>query len=336
MKKTAILATLAIMMIVTAFGQNISLESTGKMDTAVSEVSVQRIEISTERWNFKYDYKKYAVDVLGLGLNIYADSTTTLSAMVVKMGDHNSEDQYILDAWATKQLGNYNVLLEVGRMISPSAVPWDYAGTRIANHLFTAEVYALGYHSFNEEWSKDDVVMAWAAFHPKHAFVSVGVSDDQYWAFAGTKNLKHFGSFTFLNWQKNGNYWFRTQAGFGDINQGFFSQDLYIEATSYMVVPIFFYKHFSPISTKGTYAVKFDSKRNGACSTHELIMSKKIGTKSLAAAVGINSVHEGPTLRLAPSFEVYKDFKTEYGRLTLELRYDMVYHAFSAYTIIKF
>ncbi len=339
MKKIEVAVYMIIAMIANslAFGQNVNLESTVKIDTNVSEVSVQRLEVVAEKWNLKYDYKKYGADVLGLTLpDLYSDSTTTVSAMLVKMGDNNNKDQYIADVWATKQYGDYSVLLEVGRMISPAAVPWDYAGTRVANRLFTAEVYALGYHSFHEQWNKEDALMAWVAFHPKHAFVSLGVSDDQYWAFAGTKNLKHFGSFTFLNWKPNGDYWFRSQAGFGEINQGFFSQELYIEATSYMVVPIFFYKHFSPISTKGTYAVKFDSRRTGSLTNHELIMSKKIGTNNLAAAIGINGEQQGSNLRFAPSFEVYKDFKTEHGRIILELRYDLLYNAFSAYTIVKF
>ncbi len=321
-----------------AVAQSANLESTIKIDTSASQVLIQRIEIVTKQVTIKYDYKAKDRDVIGLIFpTIYSDSTTTISGMAVKMGDGDRSDQYVADLWVTKQFGQFKTMLEVGRIVSLEAIPWDYAGTRLSYGNFTVEAYAMGYHPVTEKLGKNDSYFGWAAFHPQHAFVAVGQQDNGYWFFAGTRNLKDFGSLSFLNYNKaNGNFWFRSQNAFGDVNQKFYALDNYIDATSYMVVPIFFYKHFSPIASKGNLAIKVDGRRTNGIQNWELIGSKKIGNDWVRLAAGINSEFKEDKMRYAPSFELYKAFTKPYGKFIAELRYDFLYNTFSAYLIVKY
>ncbi len=341
MKKLAVI----IMMLLIAVGinnqaaaQSANLESTIKIDTSASQVLIQRLEFTTKQVVLKYDYKANDRDVIGLIFpTIWSDSTTSISGMAVKMGDGNRSDQYIADLWVNKQFGQFRAMLEVGRIVSFEAAPWDFAGTRLSYGNFTVEAYAMGYHPVTEKFNKSDSYFGWVAYHPKHAFVALGQQDNGLWAFAGTRNLKDFGSLSFLNYNKeNGNFWFRSQSAFGEVNQNFYDLNTYIDATSYMVVPIFFYKHFSPIAAKGNLAVKVDGRRTNGVQNWELIGSKKIGNDWVRLAAGINSEFKDDKVRYAPSFELYKAFNKPYGKFIAEVRYDFLYNTFSAYLIVKY
>ena len=340
MKKIAIV-TMIILSSVVVFGQRVNLESTVLADTAKTSVTVQRIEVSSHGVSLKYDYKANAEDVLGIIVpNIKLDSTSSIGIIALKLGDGGPADQFIIDGWYTKRFGNYSFLFEAARITCANARPCDFAGVRISNHLFTVEAYDISSTMFSpEEWNKENhSLMAWAAFHPKHAYFSAGYSEKQYWFFAGTRDFQHFGNLTFLNVDpKTGNYWMRSQTGIGNVNQAFYSLEMYNLATSYLVVPIPFYQHFSPISTKGNTAFKIDSRRVSGVTTTEAIVSKNINHGWLGVAAGINSCFKpNQPLRVAPSFELYKEFKTEKGRAVVELRYDMLAKAASAYLIFNY
>ena len=319
-----------------SFGQSINLESTVRIDTAKSQLSIQRVEVITSKFKLKYDYKANGNDVLGVIIpKVWSNQKNTLSAMIVKTGD-GKNDQFAFDSWLTRKIGKASAMIEVGRLISKGKNPQDYAGARLSLTKFTVEAYVVTGHPFNKKMSRSDFFEGWIAYHPTHAFISVGKQNKQYWGFAGTKNLSHFGHLTFINYQpETNNFWFKSQSGFGEINQKFFCQDTYIEATSFFVVPIFFYKHFSPVATKGDYSLKIEGKRTAGISNYEIMTGKKIGNDLLRAAVGINSEYKN-TLRLAPSFELYKAWKTNNGELIIELRHDVLYRALSAYLVIRY
>lgn len=312
------------------FGQSVNLESTIRIDTAKTELSVQRIEVSTSKFTLKYDYKATGSDVLGILIpKIWSNKNTTLSGMIVKIGD-NYNNQFAFDSWLTKKIGKFNFMTEVGRMVSRASKPVDYAGVRLTANTFTVEAYLV------ERSTKGNYFLGWAAYHPEHAFIAAGKQDKQYWGIIGTKGLSRFGSLAFVNYQpETGNFWFKSQTGFGEINQQFFSQDTYTMATSYLCVPIFFYKHFSPIATKGTYALKIEGKRTANLQNYEVMMGKKIGEKGLGVAVGINSQYS-KNLDLGPSFELYKAWKNTAGLCIVELRYDHVAKVCSAYLVLKY
>lgn len=320
------------------WGQSVNLENSFKVDTLSSQVLTQRIEISTPTISFKYDYKANGRDVLGVIMpKIISDSTSSWGGVILKSGDGNEEDQFAFDTWASKKWGKFSATVELGRIVSPASKPWDFAGTRLSYRNFTTEFYALSYHPMlGEKMTKQDATYGWLAYHPKHAFIAVGKQDRQYWGFVGTKNLKRFGNFTFINYQpETGNFWFRSQSGFGEINQKFFCQDSYVEGTSYMVVPVFYYKHFSPICTKGEYSLKVDGRRTNGVQNYEIMMGKKIGDELLRVAVGINSEYQ-TDLRLAPSFELYKSWKFNDWQGTVELRYDLLYKTLNGYLIVRY
>ena len=324
--------------LVSAFGQSVNLESTVCVDTAKSQISVQRIEITTGLVNFKYDYKANGKDILGFSVpKIISDSTGSWSGTVMKIGDGGVKDQFFIDTWATKKFGKISVLVEAGRIVSQAGRPWDCVGTRLSGGDFTTEFYILTYHPlFGEKITEKDATYGWIAYHPYHSFFAVGKQDRDYWGFAGTKNLKDFGNLTFLDYQpKTGNFWFKSQTGFGDVNQGFYCQDNYIIATSYLVVPVFYYKHFSPIAVKGDYTLKLEGRRTGNICNYEAMMGKKIGNDLFRFAAGVNSEYKN-NLRVAPSFELYKSWKTKDFQEIVELRYDLVYKTFSAFLVFRY
>ena len=329
MKNILIIATL-VCFISQVFAQSVNLESTIVIDTAKTELSVQKIEINTAGFTLRYDYKATGNDVLGIIIpKIWSNDNNTLSGMVVKIGD-NYNNQFAFDSWFTKKIGKLSFMTEVGRIVSRSQKPIDYAGVRLTANTYTVEAYLV------ERPVTGSYFLGWAAYHPEHAYIGVGKQDEQYWGFAGTKGYKRFGHLTFANYQPvTGNFWFKSQTGFGEINQQFFSQDTYTIAASYLCVPIFFYKHFSPLVTKGTYALKIEGKRTANLQNYEVMMGKKIGEKGLGVAVGINSRYK-TSLDLAPSFELYQAWKNATGQFIAELRYDHVSKVCSAYLVIKY
>lgn len=329
MKNILIIAALVCFMS-QVFGQSVNLESTIRIDTAKTELSVQRIEINTSRFTLKYDYKATGSDVLGILIpKIWSNKNNTLSGMIVKIGD-NRNNQFAFDSWLTKKIGKLSFMTEVGRMVSKASKPIDYAGVRLTANTFTVEGYLV------ERSTKGNYFLGWAAYHREHSFFAIGKEDQRYWGFFGTKGLSRFGHCTFGNYEPGtGNFWFKSQTGFGEINQQFFSQDTYTMATSYLCVPIFFYKHFSPIATKGAYSLKIEGKRIANLQNYEVMMGKQIGEKGLGVAIGINSQYS-KNLDLAPSFELYKAWKNATGQCIVELRYDHVAKVCSAYLVLKY
>ncbi len=338
MKKIIIIVIGIVMMQNLVNAQNVNLESSIISDSAhKTMVSFQRVEVKTKLLNLKYDYKAEGKDVLGIIIpKIWSDSLNTLSAMIVKSGDGGKSDQFTFDLWSQNKIGLFNSVIEVGRVVGANNIPKDFFGGRLNYRNFTAEFYEVLSHPINEGISSSDLNYGWVAYHPKYSFFALGKQNNQYWAFAGTKNLKNFGMFNFVNYQpKTGNFWFRTQSGFGEINQDFFSQQTYVDGTQYLVVPLFYSKHFSPICAKGTYSLRVDGRKTGSIQNYEAIMGKEIGGNWFRLAAGITSEYHNE-LRIAPSFELYKDWKSKYGRVITEIRYDMLYCAVSIYLTVKY
>jgi hypothetical protein len=321
-----------------AIGQSVNLESTIKVDKTGTLLSIQRVEVKNSTFTLKYDYRANGSDVLGIIIpKIWSNATSSLSGMIVKNGDGNSKDQFAFDIWGNKKFGKLAAMLEAGRIVSPASKPWDFIGTRLAYGNFTAEAYVIAKHPMNQRLTKNDLYYAWIAYHPDHAFVALGKQDRQYWGYAGTKGLSRFGNFTFVNYQpETKNFWFKSQTGFGEINQKFFCQENYILATSYLTVPLFYYLHFSPIVTKGTLTVKVEGRQTAGFQNYEVMMGKQLSNNLFGFAVGINSEYNKIDLNLSPSFELYKSWKNNIGQCIVELRYDQLYKVCSAFLVIKY
>lgn len=317
--------------------QNVNLETGAILDSSGFQVNTQRVGVSNDFFNFRYDWKEKSADVVSLILpKVFSDSIYSFGAGLIKIGDNQHESDYVIDFFGKAKFKKWSMSLETGRILNQKSIPNDFLGGRFSSKNFTVEAYFLANHSFAEMINQNDKYYGWIAYHPKKFFVSSGFSDKQYWFFSGTKDRANFGNFLLANYNpKNGDFWFRNQSGFGKIDKNFFNQDLYIFASSYLVVPAFHFTHFSPIATKGSYSFKVDGRRINGVHYYELAMGKEIGNNILRMAVGINSEYQND-LRLAPTIEFYKDIKSENFKAIAELRYDFLFKSLSAYLTFKY
>lgn len=335
--KTLIIIAVSFFWINVLLAQKVNLESSVLADTSNCQILTQKVEVSGDFFGLKYDYKEKGPDALSLALpRIFSDSLYNFGVALIKIGDSSEEDRYAIDLFGKFRTGKLSTSFELGRIFNQNPIPNDFFGLRLSGVIFTVEAYVFANHSFSEGINKSDQFYAWMAYHPEKLFVSAGIADKQYWFLGGTKNLNNFGNFLLANYNpENGNFWFRNQSGFGQIDQGFFNQDLYLFAISYLIVPAFHFQHFSPIATKGTYSLKVDGRRTNGVHNYELVMGKEIGKNLFRMAVGANSEYK-ESLRLAPTLEFYKDFKLKDSRAIVELRYDFLYKSLSAYLVFRY
>jgi len=261
-----------------------------------------------------------------------------MNLVLGKIGNNNEDDRLALDIWINKDLSeDIHLMIDGGRLISRKGAPWDFLGAMISGKKLTFESYFMPSHSIvGRKIDKHDPLFTWAAYHPEHAFLGLGNKKGESWFFAGTRNMDKFGNFTFASYNpETNNFWFKSQSGFGDINHNFFSLETYKIAAEYLVVPLFFHKHFSPIISKGTFALKIEGRRTAGIHNYEVMAAKKINFKDAGIALGINSEYN-KSLHLAPSFEIYKIWKVSNYSGVIELRYDMVYNSLSGYLVLKY
>jgi len=319
----------------------LSTETTITYDKLQGGIPTNRLEIQDPLFNIKYDYKVDLInkgcinDVFGINLLKLIDQKTfTLDGGFIKLGDWNKSDQIILHLTATKKIGSLTWSLEGGRAFGVEIMPWDYVTSRISRQNFTVEGYIMSPDQLMSSSHKK--LYAWAAYHPEHMFAAIGTELSRDWFFLGTKKMKDFGDFTFANYDRNnGNFWFRTQFGFQDVNQKFFEQNNYIIATSYLVLPVFFYKHFSPMSTKGLFAFKIDGRKVGKSENYEVTLGHQFG-KFGQCAIGPMSQNM-PTKKIGLLVEYYKEFNL-YKKISgsTEFRYEQMSSRLSGYIILNY
>lgn len=317
-----------------------STETTLCYDKLQGGIPLNRLEIGNSLFNIRYDYKvdlinnKTINDVFGIFFSKIIDKKTfSLGGGLIKLGDWNKGDQIIFDLSATKQIGLVSINLEIGRAIGVKNEPWDYILSRVSHPLFTVEGGILSPDQLFAPSQKK--LYGWIAYHSEHIFIATGNEISRNWFLFGTKKYANFGNFSFLNYDRdNGNFWFRSQFGFQSVNQNFFSQDNYIVAASYLIVPPFFYKHFSPMSTKGKYALKFDGKRIGKLETYEISIGRQFG-KYGQVAMGLNNENFNKK-RVGLILEYYKEFKLNNFKASTELRYEQLAAKFYGYIILAY
>lgn len=339
---------LILSVIILLFGQilksqaqtKFSSETTLCYDKTQGGIPLNRLEISNPLFNIKYDYKvdlvngKQSNDVFGIFFSKIIDKKTfNLSGGLIKLGDWNKGDQIIIDLSATKKIGTISINLELGRAIGIETKPWDYVLSRISHPLFTVEGGILSPDQLFAPSQKK--LYGWIAYHPEHIFIATGNEISRNWFIFGTKKYANFGNLSFVNYDRdNGNFWFRSQFGFQNVNQNFFAQDNYIIAASYIIVPPFFYKHFSPMSTKGKYALKFDGKRLGKLETYEVSVGRQFGKFGQIAA-GMNNENFNKK-RLGLILEYYKELKLNNFKASTELRYEQLTAKFYGFITLAY
>lgn len=336
--KNIITTLFIITLTLTLKAQTISLENSFQTEKRDVNFSLHKIQLATEKLLFKYDYRPNGSDVLGFIIpKFWKNENTDVNMMLVKSGNHNIDDRFALDIWVNKKFTNSSLMIDAGRLVSKNGKPWDFIGGKFSNKYFTVEAYTMAYHCiFSEKLNKDDPVYFWAGYHPEHSFFALGKGENDYWLFGGTRNLKNFGNFNLIKYNaETKNFWIKSQSAFGVINQNFFSLATYDIAAEYLVIPLFFHKHFSPICAKGSYALKFEGKRIGDIHNYELMAAKSLPTSSLGIALGVNSEYYN-AWKLAPSAEICKTWKIGDYNGVIELRYDMVYESLIGYLVLKY
>lgn len=288
----------------------------------------------------KYDYKvnlqdgRPVDDVGGVFINnVFNGKNNTLDIGVIKLGDWKANDEYFIDITYTKKWEQMSWLLDIGRGIKSDELPRDYFISRFSHPLFTLEGGSLSEHGYSNlrEFFKDKYY--WAAIHPKYMFLAAGNEVDRTWMLAGTKDMESFGTFACGDYDRdNGNYWFRWQTGYGSVNQKYYCLDNYLIASSYLVVPPFFYKHFGPISTKGDYGFKVDAIKSNGVEKFEYYVSKKFGAYGYWA---LGWQREVPN-RNGFIIEAYKELTMKNLKLIVEGKYESNYGRFSGFIVTSY
>lgn len=338
----------AFILIITIIGLTQSMEAQTRFssetticyDKSQGGIPLNRIEIRNPLFDVKYDYRvdlangSAANDVFGIYLpKIIKGKTWSLDGALIKQGDWNRDDQLIIDLVLKKAYGPIGVSLELGRGIGIKNIPWDFTVSRISSRWFTIEGAIFSPDFLFAPSQKK--LYGWIAYHPKHFFLAAGNEISRNWFLFGTKNYKRFGNFTFMNYDRdNGNFWFRSQFGFQKINQKFYSQENYLISANYLMIPCFFYRHFSPMSTKGLYALKFDGKRVGKLETYEVSIGRQFGRYG-QICVGINNENFLPN-RIGWIAEYYKEFCLKNFQAIAELRYEQLTGRFYEYITLAY
>lgn len=342
MKTIAIICSLILLSLIsTVYAQTkLSTETTLIFDKTQSGSPLNRLEISNPKFSLKYDYKVDLVnntrinDVFGIFLPKLIDKPSfNFGLGLIKLGDGDRSDDILLDLSAQKKFKSLTVDLEIGRAFCVETKPWDYIMIRTTQKLFTIEGGILSPDPLFANSQKK--LYGWISFHPEHCFVAIGNEISRDWFVFGTKKFKNFGSLTVADYdRKNGNFWFRSQFGFMDVNQKFYAQDNYVISSSYLIVPPFFYKHFSPMSTKGKYALKFDGRRTNKFDVYEMSFGRQFG-KYGQAAIGATNENFNKE-RSGLLLEYYKEFTFKNFKATSELRYEQLSKKFYGFIVLSY
>jgi hypothetical protein len=309
----------------------VKTETTLTSDTGFHAVEIQRFKVKKDNFSLTYDLKlsksgQPVSDIFGITVaKLIETKKFSLDVTGLKVGDPPKGSEYFLDVFTESIFGDFVVWLEAGLGFGPKQTPRGYFIHRVAHKFFTFEAGVVSANAPRtyQEFTKDKY--AWLAFHPKDFFVAIGRELKRNWFFFGTKGLKDFGNFTFANHNpQTDEFWFRTQFGIKNANQGYFSQENYLVGTSYLVVPPFFYLHFSPISTKGEYSVKLDAKQYGATEKIELIVGKQFGSIGHFAlgTLGEGLVNIPSDLSFGAVMEYFNSISVNKFTGSIELRYE--------------
>ncbi|MFA5184719.1 MAG: hypothetical protein WC456_04325 [Patescibacteria group bacterium] len=336
MKNLVITIVLLLLVSLTnqSLAQKIHTETNLQYDKKTTGLQIQRLQFDSPDINVRYDYKlKGVIDAMELYVPIMNSDDLFLQIGLIKLGDWTQEDESFIDLVAEKKLGNLSYKLNIGYGLIADKGSRDYVLARITHDLLTVEACALSDYGYNDlaSFTKDQYY--WVAIHPENIFIAAGNEISRTWIIAGTKNLENFGNLSFLSSDRtNKNFWLKSQFGFGKINQNFYSLDSYRSIASYLIVPPFFYKHFSPISTKGEYALKIEGKRTGDVERWEITGAKKIGN---LGRVAIGAQREGRN-RSGLNLEYYKDFNILGFIVSSEIRYESICDKFTGFISIDY
>lgn len=310
------------------------------IDTTNSGVDILRKQLLIPgTLKVTYDYKrninKQINDVFAVTApSLFPVGKTSFNASVLHVGDWNKEDVSWVDLGVSYNSDQFACDLNFGQGMGRMQKPQSYFFGRLRfSDLVTTEGGFLstpGYTKFSE-LTQDKYF--WIALNPKHFFIALGNQVKTTWALAGTKEIKNFGSFSFLSVDRQSkDYWFRSQNAYGTINEGFFSQENYVLGTSTLVCPPFLFVHFSPLSTKGTYAFKVDGKKVGTVEKWEVSVSRQFGPLGHLAIGAQRELGKKNGIIL----EYYNSYAIGMYKISSELRYESISQRFTGYITMHY
>jgi len=320
---------------VNSFAQILKTETAFQHDDAISGISVNRFQIDGPV-NLKYDFKKDLTnqkkvdDVLGIFVpNIIESNGFSFTPGLIKLGDWEKNDEVIVDLQIANTFKEFSISAEYGIGFRNNSAPRNFGVVRLSHPMITIEGAFMSKYGYKNIAELTEKKFYWIAVHPEKFFIAIGNEVSRNWFLVGTKNYNNFGNMTFGNIDRNNNnFWVRSQFGFGDINKNFFSQENYIVASSYLMAPPFFYIHFSPISTKGTYGFKVDVQRVGEYEKWEALFARQFGqVGQIALGWQKNNLEKsGPIIEYYNSLNINNFFQ-----FSLELKYEEIYNRLSGY-----
>ena len=299
---------------------------------------INRVKISENLFNFTYDYYADGDDICGLAfpkiLAKIIDSTMNIGSILIKLGDGDRKDIFTLDAWISKQFPKLYLSLEAGRMMGLETKPDDYIISQIGIKYFTLKGGVLTEGSIGN--SSSAKYYGWLAFHANHFYTSIGNEDVRNWLTVGIKGFKNMGIYSYAKYnRKSEDYCFSSIVAIKEINQKFFSQENFQFASNYFNLPAFFFTHFSPVSTKGEYSLRFDHSKKEKVVEERIIIGKQFGN-IIQIALGANGKRENKKWHLAPVIEMYKPISFKEIKINIEAKYNFLNEELNIYLTTQF
>jgi hypothetical protein len=292
-------------------------------------IPMHRTEIVNNNVTVKYDAKfrtkptDAPVDIGGISFDkIYSDSTINIAAGLTSVGNLDKETEYFLDASITKQYGDITATLDIGKGARSTGPSREYLIGVFRHPNVSSEI---GWFPQGSTFNKHTEILQyeWVALHNDNAYVGGGNEVDRTWIFAGIKGMEDFGTFAFAKYdRKSGDVWVKSQTAYGNADRGFFSTETFNVAASYLCVPPFFVKHFSPISTKGDAALKIEYKNCPSTGNAESEVMLGTNTTPIQVGIGVNTGYKGNTSISNVVAELYKEFSVAGIKGSVEVRYN--------------
>ncbi len=313
-------------------------ETSSRFDAVDNAITIQRAELTLSKHVFfKYDYYNnlHGETIDDVGMISFTNAISTkkfyFEPSILTLGDPGKKGmETFVDLYGKLTTKSYSFSVELGGGYSPITAPRYYVLHRLTSEYVSAEMGLVSKHGPESFKDLADSKYAWVAFTPKHMYFAVGNEITRTWFFAGTTEFKDFGNFTFANFDRASNdYAFRAQFGYLNVNQNYFNKDNYIVGTSYLTIPPFFYKHFSPISTKGLYSFKVDMKKTGDIEKQEIIAGRQFGQYGQIALGYQNQKNLGSGL----TAEYYNSVSWKGFSASVELKYEHLYKRMTGFLV---
>ncbi len=340
MKKIISVILMATLTTFVALGQSLKTETGINYGKNGNGLPTQRFEFVGKTITFRYDLKtdiknqQMVPDVFGIIIpNIIGDSTWSLNGAIIKSGDWGTSDQTTFDLSFAKKFKKSKINLEIGRILSLESLPNDYIVFSYYSKRWSGELATLSKNTIADLSIRHNPY-AWLGYNWQHGYLSSGISDKTYWVFGGTREYQEFGNFTFGSYNPGtGDFWWRSQFGLGQVNQKFFCREMYDIASSYLVVPAFFFKHFSPFLDKGTYNLKLDAMKSGTKTDYEACLGYH-RLKWPGIGAGLKFSENKGVKKIAPTIEAYEPLTIGKFKANLEAKYDFVTDNFIGYVTL--